>query len=102
VTETLLRISVHADLILAEIDADITAGLLPVNVAAFSDLHGHVDANDYALAAVPFTGPSCVCDRSDTDPGCYCAYADAWAQYMEYLNAVEAEVDRRLKDRTGT
>ena len=30
-----------------EIESDIAAGVIPANVATFSELHDHVDANEY-------------------------------------------------------
>jgi hypothetical protein len=92
--------SEYADRIMAEIDDDIKAGLIPATVASFSELHDYVDANDYALEAVPFSGPPCTCVRTTVNPGCSCAYADAWDEYMQYLNTVESEVSRRLQART--
>ena len=96
-----MSISDYADKIMAEIDADIQAGLVPATVASFSELHDYVDANDYALGAVPFSGPPCTCVRTTADPGCHCAYSEAWDAYMEYLNAVESEVSSRLAARTA-
>jgi hypothetical protein len=77
-------ISGYADKIMAEIVGDVEAGIVPAGVASFSELHDHVDANDYAQAAgVPV----------------YVAGAeDPWA----LVNAVEAEVDRRLRERGDT
>jgi hypothetical protein len=90
-------ISEYADKIMTEIDGDIKAGHVPATVASFSELHDYVDANDYALEAAPFDGPECTCTRTMDNPGCYCAHYDAWCAHMEHLNAIEAEVDRRLR-----
>jgi hypothetical protein len=90
-------ISGYADKIMAEVGKDIAAGWMPATVSTFSELHDYVDANDYALEAVPFDGPACTCVRTMDNPGCACAHYDAWCAYMEYLNVIEAEVDRRLR-----
>jgi len=62
----------HASAILALIDQDMSAGIVPRDVASFCDLHNHLDANAYALAA-----------GIDELSG-------------EYVNAVETEVNRRI------
>ena len=95
------NISVYADMIMAEIDGDIRSGHVPATVASFSELHDYVDANDYALEAAPFSGPSCTCVRTTDNPGCACAHYDAWCAYMEYLNEIESEVSRRLAARNA-
>jgi hypothetical protein len=95
------EVSDYADKIMAEVDGDIKAGLVPATVATFSELHDYVDANDYALEAVPFSGPPCTCVRTTANPGCSCAYAEAWGEYMELLNVVETEVSARLAARTA-
>ena len=91
--------SEYADKIMAAIDVDIQAGLIPATVASFSELHDYVDANDYALEAVPFTAPLCTCERTMGNPACYCGHGEAWFAYMEYLNTVESEVSARLAAR---
>lgn len=90
------QISKYAGEILALIRTDVAAGHLPASVRSFSELHDHVDANDYALEVVPFSGPECTCTRTPADPGCHCAHYDAWCAYMEDLNAVESEVSSML------
>ena len=77
-------INEYADKIMTEIDKDIAAGWMPATVATFSELHDHVDANDYALEAAPFSG-----------------FAGTWDEYMEHLNVIEAEVNRRLAERSN-
>ncbi len=37
-----------ADRVIAEIRADIAAGLVPATVASFAELHDYVDANTYS------------------------------------------------------
>jgi hypothetical protein len=73
-------ISEYADRIMAEIDGDIQAGHVPATVASFSELHDHVDANEYL-----------------TDAGYWWENTD---ESMAFVNAVEAEVSRRLTART--
>jgi hypothetical protein len=77
-------ISEYAAKVVELIDVDIKAGFVPAAVATFSDLHGHVDANDYALEAAPFS-----------------EFSGTWDEYMEHLNAIEAEVGRLLAERAG-
>ncbi len=94
-------VSRYADAIMAEIRSDMKQPFpwgkqIPRDVASFSELHDYCDANDYALTAVPFDGPECTCIRTAASPGCGCAYAVAWGEYMEFLNVVETEVSRRL------
>ena len=76
-------ISDYADKIMAEIDADIKAGQVPATVASFSELHDHVDANDYALQVIPLDA------------------APDWDAWMELANTVETEVSTRLAARTA-
>lgn len=76
------EITRYADLIMAEIDADITSGQVPSTVASFSELHSYVDANDYASQVIPETA------------------APSWDAWMELANHVEAEVTERLRTRT--
>jgi hypothetical protein len=72
----------YADKIMAEIGLDIADGMVPATVGTFGELHGYVDANDYAQqAGVPYL-------EGDDDP---------W----QVFNAVEDEVDRRLRERTA-
>src|SRR5260221_14367449 len=66
------RLHVAASAILALIDQDMSAGIVPRDVSSFYDLHDHTDANAYALAA-----------GIDELSG-------------EYVNAVESEVNRRI------
>lgn len=75
------QVSRYADHIMTEIDGDIDAGLIPATVASFSELHGHVDANDYASQAIP----------QDAAPD--------WDAWMELANTVESEVSARLAAR---
>lgn len=94
-------VSRWADQIMAMIREDMKAPFpwgkqIPRDVASFSELHDYCDANTYALTAVPFDGPACICNRTMASPGCYCGYADAWGAYMELCNEVESEVSRRL------
>jgi hypothetical protein len=77
-------ISEYADKIMAEVGKDITAGWMPATVSTFSELHDYVDANDYALEAAPFS-----------------EFGGTWDEYMEHLNVIEAEVDRRLRKESG-
>jgi hypothetical protein len=76
------QIQQWAGSIMEEIAYDMSDGILPDDVASFSALHDHVDANDYASQAVP---------QGDL----------SWDDYLELLNAVETEVDRRLKARAA-
>ena len=75
-------ISRYADAIMAEIGKDIAAGQVPSTVASFSELHGYVDANDYASQVIPESA------------------APSWDAWMELANTVEAEVTERLRART--
>jgi hypothetical protein len=76
----------YADAVMAEIDTDMAADVLPVAVATFGELHDHVDANEYLQeAGVPF----------GTDPG-------AGADGCEAVNAVATEVSRRLAARAAS
>lgn len=61
----------YADGAMADIAADIAAGVVPASVATFTDLHDYVDANEY-VAGVP------------TSDG------------YGLVNAVTAEINRRL------
>ncbi len=94
------QISRYADAIMTLIKSDVEAGIVPASVRSFSELHDYVDANDYGLEAVPFSGPKCTCTRTLGNPGCHCEHYDAWCAYGEDLNEVETEVSRRLA--TGT
>lgn len=44
---TVLSVSEYADKIMNLIDEDIVGGWVPATVTTFSELHNHVDANDY-------------------------------------------------------
>jgi hypothetical protein len=69
----------YADDIMQMIDADIEAGLVSRYVRTYSDLHDFVDANGYTLdAEVPWH-----------------------AENLTTINAVQAEVDARLRARTS-
>ena len=73
-------VALYADRIIIMIAEDITSGAVPLGVRSFTELHDHVDANDYlSQAGVPF----------GTD-------ADAGRDGAETVNAVCAEVTRRL------
>ncbi|MCO1593773.1 hypothetical protein M8C17_01175 [Micromonospora sp. RHAY321] len=46
-----------AERIVAEIDDDISEGIVPAGVGSFTDLHRYLDANDYLICAgVPYDG----------------------------------------------
>jgi hypothetical protein len=78
-----LTLGQFTDEVMRVIDDDIREGVLPADAATFSDLHDHVDANDYLLDAAGMATPT-------DDDG------------LELPNAISGEVDRRLRDRTGT
>ncbi len=72
--------SEYAGEIMAEIDSDITATVVPATVASFSELHDYVDANDYTIqAGIPYD--------LQADGG------------MDLVHDVEEEVTRRLAAR---
>jgi hypothetical protein len=77
-TATPQQITQWADAYISEIRYDIRLGQVPATVNSFSELYDHVDANEYGLQLVP----------QDDMP---------WDEYLEVLNAVEDEVDRRIK-----
>ena len=69
-------ITSYAERILADIDADIDAGVLPASVRSFTNLHTYLDANDYLqTAGVPY---------------------DATPATIDVIAEVQAEVTRRL------
>ena len=54
-SQTMPDVAGYARRILAAIDADVLEGILPAGVRTFTDLHDHVDANDYLdEAGVPY------------------------------------------------
>ena len=69
-------ISQYADQIVELIREDITEGVVPAEVRDYSDLHGHVDANEYPAAAI---------DGEGGEEG------------ILKLNAVTDEVNRHIK-----
>ena len=79
-----LTLGQFADEVMRTIDGDIKEGLLPADVATFSELHDHVDGNVYLLDTAGMATPS-----EDYDG-------------LELPRAISDEVDRRLRDRTGT
>jgi hypothetical protein len=76
------QIKQWSDSIMEEIAYDVSDGIVPDDIESFSALHDHVDANDYATQVVP---------QGDL----------SWDDYLELLNTVESEVDRRLKARAA-
>lgn len=67
-------IAMYADRVMVLVDEDIESGQVPADVATFSDLHSHVDANEYLIQTdVPY-------DMND----------------LVMINAVSDEVSRRL------
>lgn len=64
---------------------DIRSGLVPYHVATFSDLHDHVDANEYGdlIASWVYDGDSQ--EKHDA--------------YIGVINEVQGSVDRWLRDR---
>jgi hypothetical protein len=44
-------VSDYADLIMVMVREDIADGTVPAGVASFTDLHDHVDANEYLIHA---------------------------------------------------
>jgi hypothetical protein len=81
-----------SDAIMAEIEHDMTIGFswgkkLPRTVASFSELHEHVDANEYVLNALEGAFPR---GREDDDEY---IFSDA---ENDMANAVMEEVNRRL------
>lgn len=46
------RTRIWGGLVIARIDADIDAGIMPADVASFSALHDYVDANMYLVDAM--------------------------------------------------
>jgi hypothetical protein len=73
-----------ADEVMRAIGNDIREGIMPADVATFSELHVHVDANVYLLDVAGMPTPA------EDDDG------------LELPNAISYEVDRRLRARTGT
>lgn len=80
------QVSRLADLVMAEIEKDIASGVVPSGVGSFTDLHDHVDANEY-LTCVPFGDHDGESEK----------YKQAYDQWIALGNAVAAEVDLRLK-----
>src|SRR5260370_13083866 len=77
-----ITVGQFADEVMRAIDGDIGEGVMPADVATFSELHDHVDANMYVLDVAGMA-------RSGQDD-------------LELSNAIAAEVDRRLRARTAT
>lgn len=74
----------YADRIWTLIGEDVVEGVVPPTVTTFSDLHEHVDANDYTLqVGVPWGADV----ATDDDPA-----------GVRFTNAVEDEVSRRLTE----
>ncbi len=69
----------YADKIMTAIDSEIKAGFVPATVASFSELHDYSDANEYL-----------------TEAGYLWENTD---ESRAFVNAVEGEVDRRLRER---
>lgn len=95
----------HADTVMADIADDIRTqeGLpgfeqpggfkrIPDDVPDFSTLHDYRDANMYLLDNVPFDDPWIEGDETTREP-----HESAWAAYMDLLNAVADECDRRIR-----
>lgn len=80
ITATPAEIQQYADKVWDMVGEDMYEGVLPGNVRTFTELHDHVDANEYTIQAdVPFDPM--------TDDG------------MIAVAAVEAEINRRLAER---
>jgi hypothetical protein len=79
-----ITLNQFADEVIRAIDNDIRDGVMPADVATFSELHLHVDANVYLLDVAGMATPG------ENDDG------------LELPNAISNEVDRRLRARTGT
>jgi hypothetical protein len=76
-------VRIYADAIMTAIKADMDAGIVPCSVSAFAELHGYVDANEYAdQAGVPW----------GSDPEALKHGNDGYA----LVNAVEAAVSAML------
>lgn len=78
----------YATQIMADIEIDIKEGRMPKTVATFSELHNHVDANEYLLDRLPYQGEGDLTEGVD-DP-------DAYDAYLTLTNKVMNEVNRRL------
>ena len=63
-----------------EIREDMASGLIPSSVASFGALHDYVDANEYGG----------FCDDLGYDG------FSSWAAFIDFVNAVQAEVDAWL------
>lgn len=71
-------VSEYADAVMGLIHDDVLAGFVPVTAASFSELHDHVDANEYVLQVMG---------------------ADAFD--VALANRVTDDVDSRLRSRGG-
>lgn len=69
--------------VITEIRADVAAGTVPATVATFSELHDHVDANEYLLGAPRFRA---VYDAAEC--------ADDW---LPAGNSLADEVDHAIR-----
>ncbi len=84
--ETRYAVAFAADTAKEEIRRDVGAGKVPADVATFSQLHDHVDANLYG----GFDLWPCLPSEERDD-----AYQTA---FCDFLNAVQNEVDQWLRN----
>src|SRR5215472_7542234 len=109
------KISEYAGKVMEEIHRDMQQPFpwgkqIPRNVGSFSALHDYCDANEYLLAIEPGDNvPECDCPAS-RDSRLYHSescmtqtleYRAAYDEWMNVLNAVSDEVDRRLRAEAG-
>jgi hypothetical protein len=80
-----------ADKVMTMIDEDIADGTMPADVASFTDLHDHVDANTYLIDALAGAFP-----RGGNDAEVLFGDAE-----IAMGNAVSDEVNHRLAERAG-
>ena len=70
-----------------EILEDVSAGLVPANVAGYTDLHGYVDANCYGGTEALFDA------AHDAVPDTGEAHAIAWNSFCDLVNPAIGAVD---------
>ena len=92
-------ISGYADAIMAEIREDMKAPFpwgkqIPRDVASFERAARLLRRERLRARGGPVRWPGVHVQPHAGQPGCGCAYAEAWGAYMELLNVVEAEVSR--------
>tara|TARA_R100000306_G_scaffold28831_1_gene31865 strand:+ start:363 stop:650 length:288 start_codon:yes stop_codon:yes gene_type:complete len=82
-----------------EILDDMSSGIVPTTVSSFSELHDHVDANEYGGLCDPDSW-FCLADEA-TDKE-LAANDGLYIRHLDEGNAIQGAVDAWLKERTNT